>query len=389
MPALLLIPFICFGMEFNDLFHQALKVSPAIKAQQEKILASDQAIASEAVYKNPVLTIGVNDLPLNSDFLKRDLEPMQTQFIGITQELETFGKLDLKEAILKTDTLILEYELEDMKVDLYKKTALVVEKISVFDSLLELLEQKKANLEMLEDYYEKSISVADNFKVSVEVQKKIFNVQDKMLDIQDKITSFKNEFEYLTSQEYSVVTPANISAEFLQEDIKKSPKYKVFELKRKKLEFQSRLEQRQKYSNVKLNVSYNHRQNFDDYLSFSTSFALPVYGSEDAKVQRTKYFINENEQKEDDYLKNKAMLFNNMYKKTEYLKKRIKNIDSIIKRYKELNEYDRSNIKNQVTLEKNVQNENLLLDLKIEKLKYELDIRTAMLELFYITKEGI
>lgn len=386
---LLIVPFVCFSAEFSEVFEKALERSPTILAKHEKILASRQTISSEATYKNPIITIGANDLLLNEKFLKRDLEPMQTQFIGITQEFETFGKLSLKEAILRTDTLILEYELEDLKLDLYKKTALSVEKISTFGALVEMLEQKKSNLEMLLNYYESSVSVADSFKMSVGLQKKIFSVEDKILELKDKVESFKNEFKYLTNQDYSPLQIVGISDEFLQDDIKKSPRYKIFEIKTKQLELQNRLEERKKYSNVNLNISYNYRQKYDDYLSLSASFALPIYGTEDAKVKKTQHLIAENIQKEDNYMQNAAMLFQNNYKRMEYLSQRVKNLDAILQKYKELNSYDKSNIKNSVMLEKNIENENLLLDLEIEKLKYKLDIKTALFELFYLTKESL
>lgn len=386
---LLIVPFVCFSAEFNEVFEKALERSPALQAKHERILASRETINSEVTYKNPIITIGANDLLLNENFLKRDLEPMQTQFIGITQEFETFGKLDLKEAILRVDTLVLEYELEDLKLDLYKKTALSIERILTFHTLIDLLEQKKSNLEVLLGYYENSISVADGFKIIVEIQKKVFSVEDKILELKDKVESFKNEFKYLTNQDFTIMKNAEISDEFFQEEIKKSPKYKIFELKTKQLELQNRLEERKKYSNINLNVSYNYREKFDDYLSLSASFALPIYGTEDAKVKKTQHLISENIQKEDNYMQNAVMLFQNNYKRLEYLTARVKNLDVILEKYKELNAYDKSNIKNSVMLEKNIENENLLLDLEIEKLKYKLDIKTALFELFYLTKESL
>lgn len=384
-----IISTVCFGEEFNEVFKKALGYSPNLLAKQERILASHEALKSETAYKNPIISIGANDLLLNENFLKRDLEPMQTQFIGITQEFETFGKLELKEAIARADTLILEYELEELKIELYKKTALLVEGISTSEMLIDLLEQKKTNLEILADYYEKSISVEDGLKTSVGVQKKIFAVEDKILELQDRVTSLKNEFKYLTNEEFIFVQKAQIAEDFLQEDIKKSPKYKIFEIKTRQLKLQRTLEERKKYSNINLNVSYNYRDKFDDYLAFSASFALPVYGSEDAKANRLSHLKAENVQKEDNYLQNAAMIFQNNYKRAEYLNARVENLDAILEKYKALTLYEKSNIKNSITLEKSIENENLLFDLEIEKLKYKLDIKAAQLELFYITKESL
>ncbi|MDO9265982.1 MAG: TolC family protein [Sulfurimonas sp.] len=384
-----IISTVCFGEEFNEVFEKALNRSPNLLAKQEKILASHQALKSEVTYKNPIISIGVDGISLNKNFLKMNLEPMQTQFIGITQEFETFGKLDLKEAILKADTLMLEYELEELKIELYKKMALVVEQISTFTTSIELLEQKKINLEMLLNYYEKSISVEDGFKTSVEVQKNIFVVEDKILELEDRVTSLKNEFKYLANQDFTQVQKAQIAEEFLQEDIKKSPKYKIFEIKTRQLKLQRTLEERKKYSNVNLNISYNRRESFDDYLSVLTSFELPVYGAEEAKVKKVKHLRAESIQEENNFMQNMTMLFLNNYKRAEYLNARVENLDTILEKYKALTLYEKSNIKNSITLEKSIENENLLFDLEIEKLKYKLDIKAAQLELFYITKESL
>ena len=386
---LFLAPLLCFGAEFSEVFQKAVLKSPLLRAKQEKILASHEAIRGEAVYKNPVISIGANDLLLNENFLKRDVESMQTLFIGISQEFETFGKLEIKEAILRADTLILEYELEDLKLDLYKKMALAVEKVATFSTLLDSLEQKKANLEILQNYYESSIDTEDGFKKSVLLQKDIFLVEDRILELQESVQKAKNEFKYLANQDFIDVQKVQISEEFAKEEIEKSPKYKILELKSKQLEIITKLEQRSKYSNITLSASYNYREKFDDYLSVSTSFALPIYGTEDAKVRKTRYLKQESLQNTQNYLQNSIMVFDNNHERVEHLSKRVQNLDAIIKRYRELREYENANIKNSITLEKNIENENLLLDLEIERLKYKLEIKTALLELFYITKESI
>jgi hypothetical protein len=185
------------------------------------------------------------------------------------------------------------------------------------------------------------------------------------------------------------MSQAQIGEEFREEDIKKAPKYKIFELRSRQLEIAAKLEERKKYSNINLSLSYNHRQNFDDYLSVATSFALPIYGSEDAKAKKTRYLKQESIQNAQNYLQNATMIFQNNYKKAEYFSKRVENLDAILEKYKALGSYEKSNIRNSVTLERSIEDENLLFDLEIERLKYKLEIKAAELELFYITKESI
>lgn len=389
MLRLLLLPLLCFGMDFDEMYEDALASSPKVLAKYEKVLASRHAIDATAVYKNPVISIGVNDMPLNSNFLKRDIDSMQNEFIGISQEFETFGKLGLKESMLRVDTLILEYELEDLRVELYRDIALLVEDIFTQETILEILERKKANLEILLGYYERSVSLENGLKFSVELSKKIFEIEDESFELKDKIESLKHEFNYLTSREFSSINRAKISEEFFKESIKNSPASKVLEFQTKRFELQSKLEQREKYSNITLNVSYNHRQEFDDYLSFSTSFALPIYGAEDAKVKIAKAQSSEAMQKQNDFYKSKESIFNKNKKRVEFFQKRLKSLEDLEHRYAELKAYENSNISNSISLEKKVENENLLLELEMQKLRYKLSIKTALFELYYITKESL
>jgi len=389
MLKLLLLPLLCFGLEFDEMIEDALIKSPQVLAKYEKVLASRHAIDAEVVYKNPIISIGVNDMPLNDNFFKRDIESMQTQFIGISQEFETFGKLELKESMLRVDTLILEYELEDLRIVLYKKIALLVEEIYTKEAILEKEEQKRANLEILLSYYERSVSLSDSLKVSVELSRKIFELEDKSFKLKDEIASLKHEFKYLSSLEFTAVNRAKIDDDFREKSLKSSPAAKILELRTKRFELQSKLEQRKKYSNITLSMSYNNRQNFDDYLSFSTSFALPIYGTEDAKVRVAKAGASEALQKQSDFHKSRVSLFHKSQKRVEYLKKRLKSLEDLEQRYTELEAYENSNIANSITLEKKVENENLLLELKVQKLRYKLDIKSAELELYYITKESL
>lgn len=386
---LFILPLLCAGAEFGSVYEKAALNSPLLRAKYEKILASRAAISGEAAYKNPVISIGANDLLLNKDFLQRDKEPMQTHFISISQEFETFGKLELKEAMLRVDTLVLEYEFEDLKIELYKKLALSVEKMETLSEISKLLEQKKANLEVLAEYYDTSISVENSLKKNVEIQKMIFLVEDKLLEARENIQKAKEEFYYLSNEEYVAVEKAQIQSQYSQEDIKHTPKYMVFELKSKRLEMDAELQERKKYSNVNLSLGYNHRQDFSDYLSVTASFTLPVYGSEDAKAKSAMYLKQESVQNTMDYMKKAQMLFQNAAKRVEYLGKRVQNIDDIVFRYTELRSYEDADIKGGVTLEKNIENENLILELQIEKLKYELEINSARWELFYLTKGSI
>ena len=209
---LFLLPLFSFG--FDEMFEKALLKSPKILAKYEEVVASYHAADAYAVYKNPVVSIGINNLPLEENFLNRDIDSMQNEYIGITQEFDTFNKLGLKKSILKIDTLILEYELKDLKDKLYKNMAVLVEEIQAQESVLEKTKLKKQNFENLLVYYEKNITLDEALKSRVELSKKIFNLEDKIFEIQERISSLKHEFKYLTSNEFTALKGAKVTKDF-------------------------------------------------------------------------------------------------------------------------------------------------------------------------------
>lgn len=387
-PALLLAASLCLGAEYDKSLALQLQYSPLLHAKEQKIMASKALIGAEAVYKNPVISIGANDLLLNKDFLSRDKEAMQTQFIGITQEFESFGKLELKEAILRTDTLILEYELEDLRIELYRQSALIGANIAFIQESIKFLEQKRANVERAQEFFAQSLALKENFAKEMELQKALFSIDDKLLSLQDALSQERNRCSAIAPD----LACENIAIEpsyEAKESITETPKYKIFALKSKLLTLKSDLEERKKFSNITATLSYNQRQKFEDYLFVSASFALPLYGSEEARAEAFNLQERENTDLERQYLQNASASYESGMKRIAILKERMEKLTALEQKYAQFTRYEEQSIAKAVTLAKSLENQNLLIDLHLQKLQYAFELTKTKLELFSLTQASL
>ena len=100
--------------------HDIFLKTPFLKALEESINSAKEQISLSSKWKNPTLTFGATDIQFD-DISRRDLEPMQSQFIGFSQVIPVGDKLDIKEKVSKKDKNIVTLQLEDKKLVLKSK----------------------------------------------------------------------------------------------------------------------------------------------------------------------------------------------------------------------------------------------------------------------------
>ena len=77
-----------------------------LKNSKALISINKQKSKLSNTWDNPVFSVGVNDLLLNKNFLSRDVEAMQTQYISLSQKIPTNNKLGIKASISRSEELI-------------------------------------------------------------------------------------------------------------------------------------------------------------------------------------------------------------------------------------------------------------------------------------------
>ena len=92
----------------DTIIENTFKNNYTLKALEQAIKSSKEQIALSSKWKNPTLSFGVSDIQFN-DVTRRDLEPMQAQFIGFSQIVPINDKLKTQEKIASNDYEISKY----------------------------------------------------------------------------------------------------------------------------------------------------------------------------------------------------------------------------------------------------------------------------------------
>ncbi|RXJ68637.1 hypothetical protein CRV08_07375 [Halarcobacter ebronensis] len=288
---LILLPLLLEAATVDEVVNQTLENNHSLKALENSIEISKQQISLATKWENPILTIGANDLQLN-DISARDKEPMQAQFIGITQAFPTNGKLELKEEIAKDDYSISKYQLDEKRLELKSNIYEYIYKIKLLEERLFLYEEFKSNVKEIEKL------LKNFYKYSKASQEQIITTQILYDELNLKAQQLKTfldtshlKLEELTYKKFDTFEiDTNLKNIKLKKEISSHPKILSFDTQTKKFTTQSKLENAKKISDIKMNLSYFQRDDkYEDYLNFSLAFPLPIYGKENIEVTKAKF----------------------------------------------------------------------------------------------------
>ena len=380
---LLIISISLYGVSIDKVIDTAYKNNPTIKKLQEQILSKDYDILNSDLYKNPVITIGVNDINLDEP-KKRDLEAMQTNFISFSQEITWSDKLKLKTKIEHINKDIIKLLLKEEKNKIAKDIYNLYFIIEELNKKIQLNNKILQNTQKIKNYNNNQIQNTKAFQSSI--QNDIIIDKTKL-----KIESYKE----LISQKYAQlleITNKDIS----NISIKKHPKYKDQNSIKKHLILQIQNTQidkalnkkdlaiKNKTPNYTISGGYYNRDSFDDYINIALKFPINIYSKEKNQVSKSKKLINIEKNRYNE-LKNKLIKnykislsqYNLASKSIEFTKKIIKHL----KKEKEL--ISKQNYNTSILQILNLDNKILKNSIDLEKYKKNLFI--AQTNLSYLT----
>lgn len=279
-----------FAISLDEMVDNVLNKNHDLKSLEKSIEVADEQIKVSKNWQNPVLTIGANDIHFDDSF-KRDLEPMQAQYIGFSQVLPMGDKLEIKEAIAKKDKNIATHLLDDKKLQLKSKIYEYAHNIVILEKKYELLNKYQKNIKSLEEL---TNALYENGKAK---QTDIINVKIAYSKVSLKKQNLKNLINnlYLKLEEItytkvpSIEVPLNMKALTLNTMFDNHPKVQVVSLKSEKFNDISRLETEKKTSDIKLNVAYFQRDDkYKDYANISVNIPLAIYGTESVNALKAK-----------------------------------------------------------------------------------------------------
>jgi outer membrane protein TolC len=279
------------AMSLENILDLVEKNNYTVKEKQTLIKSSKINEKLSFTWKNPIFGFGVNDINLD-DVGARDLEAMQTQYITYSQVIPTNGKLELENTIKKFDTNIKQLELASFKQKI-KSQALFYsysivfekEKIEILNKYINNLNKQKELMTLL---YENG-KIDQTQLVSIDI--KIYKLKLKKQKITYAVEKQKSNLENIVYAKIDTIEVDKSINSFIINKDKVLKNHPLILIKNQKLQQQNqkiKLEEKKRFSDVKLTVGYYDREKFDDYMSFNIAIPLGVQGREKLKIHKSK-----------------------------------------------------------------------------------------------------
>ena len=290
-----------FAQSLEEIVNSAINNNRDLQSIEKSIQIANEQIKLSNKWDNPILTIGANDL--HFDTSRRDLEPMQAQYLGFSQNIPINDKFSLQEDIAINDKNIAQLNYEDAKLKLKSKLIEYLYSIKILENKYLLLNEYQKNIKNLEDLttslYENSKS---NQSMIIDLKTDYLKVEVQKENLKNIINNNYLKLEEITYEKVSSIdVMLDVKELILVKEISTHPKIKILEQNSEKFNKQALLEDAKKLSDVKVNVAYFQRDDkYKDYANVSLSIPLALYDKENIKILQAKMKASEFKDKLED-----------------------------------------------------------------------------------------
>jgi len=274
-----------FAKDITALANITFNNNPKIKELHKQIKAKEFDILNTANYKNPVVSIGVNDINLN-DPIKRDIEAMQTQYINFSQEIVNSSKLHIKKNIEKYNQIILSSKLENEKNLILKKLYIYYFQYATLQDNIQLYKQQQNNILKIKDFHTNHINHKEAFQTMIQNDIMIENLQLQIIQSQEQIKQVLFEIKAISGESINSIESTDLPI-FQNSVDKNHPLLTINQTKIQQAKEQTKLAQENKASDFTLNAGYYNRDSKDDYINLGIKIPLQIYSTEDNLVSKS------------------------------------------------------------------------------------------------------
>ena len=262
----------------------------SLKALEESIKSTKEEIKLSSKWKDPTLTFGITDIQFD-DITRRDIEAMQSQFIGFSQVIPMGNKLKIKKEIASNDYEISRFLIEEKKLQYKSKIYEYIYKIKLIEEKLSLFNEFKSNTIKLEKL------LVQLYKYNKASQVQIINTQImyeelnlKSQNLQTLLNTIKLNLEQITYEKIeNIDIDTSIKNIKLPTNIQSHPKILSLIQRSKKQDNISILEKEKKNSDINVSLTYFQRdEKFNDYVNIAFAIPLSIQGREDIKSRKAK-----------------------------------------------------------------------------------------------------
>ena len=281
--------------DLDQMIGQAILLSPKIKMLKAKRNVAYNRIEQNSNLPDPVLTLGVLNLPTNS--FSFDQDPMTKKSIGLLQSFPFPGKLSAIEEATAIDTLIIDQEINDTENEIRQMVTKKYYNLNYFRRAIFYAVESEKLLKDIADVVSVKYTVSTASQQNlVMVQLEITKISEKIDNLQGKEKSTLAELNAFLLRDASMNIKTELIDEIKTVDLNvheldalarsNRPFLKGIELTEKRAGLKLKVAEREFYPNISLGVNYSFRQELanstmgkNDLLSVVLGISLPLnYG---------------------------------------------------------------------------------------------------------------
>lgn len=335
-------------LELKDLIHQAIQVSPKLKMLRAKHNAAESRIEINSNLPDPMLTLGIINLPTNSFSFTQ--EPMTGKIIGLSQAFPFPGKLSSIADVAQKDAEIVTKEMTDAENEIKKIISQNYWELIFVRKATEAANESKKLLKNLAEVVRANYSVSNASQQNLlKVELEITNITDRVEELKSKENSItaminaqllKNAKSYVYTNDLPKIEYLRITQNKL-DSLAKSyrPFLEGIQLAKQKAGLMEDLARYDYYPNFNLALQYSQRDKItatnmplNDFLSVMVGLSLPLnYGGKvTAKVEESVTIQNMYEEQYQTSLQMLNGTFGSSIAKLNTLQERIKLIEEAL-----------------------------------------------------------
>jgi outer membrane protein TolC len=330
------------SQELELLIEEAIAVSPKLNMLRAKRDASFNRIEQNSNLPDPMLTLGLMNLPVNSFSFTQ--EPMTGKIVGLSQMFPFPGKLSAISEASSVDTLIVRQEIEDAKNEIRKTVSAKYFTLSYVRKALLYSKESKKLLEEIADVVSTKYTVSTASQQNlIKVQLEITNISEKIEDLKSKENSLLAELNALLLRDpssqietgyFEKIYYLNVTVNELDSLSRiYRPFLKAISYAEQKARLNQNVAQKDHYPNFTLGLQYSFREEIaatktplDDFFSVMVGISLPLnYGGKvSSKVEE---FVSMQQLYSDQYstaIQNLRSNFGSIVSQLESIEERIR-----------------------------------------------------------------
>lgn len=284
-----------YAQSLDSLISQALATHPSLQTITSTTEALNKQQALDGKLSNPKLTVGMNDIRLDAPG-RYQLEPMQSQYVMISQTFPINGELALKTQKTALEISSTNETLSTAKANLVANVKKLAYQVVANQQMNELQQQFGEILEQMGELHVAYGETGTEHHLML-IRSDISRSENEL-----RLTHLHNENKRLLARlEELVGNPVEsieVSLEMKDLESKKSylrrtlqlyPDLNKLHTKKKQTETSLKLAEVQSIPDITVGLGYFYRDAYEDYVSLSLAIPLPVYGREKAEEEREQY----------------------------------------------------------------------------------------------------